>query len=95
MFLKELRYTFVALQVGCLHIALNSVGRRDLEVGVPSCEHVNKFAVRDDACRAIAFGYPLCDVSSDDVLVPAKSVETQSRGSWRQSVSTLYVGTNT
>jgi hypothetical protein len=60
---------FAALQVGCLHIASKSVGRRDLKVGVPSCEHVNKFAVRDDACRAIAFGYPLRDVSSDDVRV--------------------------
>ena len=29
------------------------------------------------------------------VLVPAKSVETQSRGSWCQSVSTLYAGTST
>ena len=37
----------------------------------------------------------LCMRCNCTVLVPAKSVETQSRGSWCQSVSTLYVGTST
>ena len=67
MLLKEFGNAFMTLHIGCLHISSNSVGRRNLEVGVPGCEHVNEFGVRDDACRAITFCYPLYKVSSDEV----------------------------
>ena len=79
MLLKEFGNAFTTLHVGCLHISLNSVGRRNLEVGVLGCEHVNEFRVRDDAFRAITFCYPLREVSSDEVHESTRYLCIQNR----------------
>ena len=66
MVLEEFGYTFSALLISCLDVTLNSVWRRDCEVGVSCHEEVtvNKLRVRDNACRAITLCYPFCDVGS-------------------------------
>ena len=53
---------FPALLVSYLDITLNSVWRWDFEVGVTYREEIDKFGVRHDACRAIAFRDPFCNV---------------------------------
>ena len=61
---EEFGYTFLALLVSCLDVALNSVWRRDCEVGVSCCEEVDKLGVRDNGCRAITLCYPFHNVGS-------------------------------
>jgi hypothetical protein len=63
--LKKIGYTLMALLVSQLDITLNSVWRWNFEVGVSSCEEVNKLGIVDNCCRAIVFSYPLCNMGSD------------------------------
>jgi len=63
--LKELCNPLTALLVSGLDITLNSVWRRDFEVGVASSEEVDELRIRDNGCRAIALSHPLRDVGSD------------------------------
>ena len=62
MVLKEFGYVFPALLISCLDIASNSVWRWDFGVGVTCREEIDKFGVRHNACRAIAFRDPFCNV---------------------------------
>ncbi len=65
VFVKELDYAFVTLQICCFDVTVNSVQRWDIKVGVFSNKKVGKFRIRDDGYRLIAFGYPFRNVGTD------------------------------
>ena len=50
--------------ISCLDIMSNHVQRQNFEVGMSSGEEVDELRIRDDRCRAIPFGYSLCNVGS-------------------------------
>jgi hypothetical protein len=62
---KELDYTLTALQISHVDVTSKGAWQRDLKVRVSRCKEVDKLGVRDNSCRAIAFGYPLCNVGTD------------------------------
>ena len=56
---------FMAFHISCLDITLNSVWTQNFEVVMSSCKEVNEIRVGDNACWAIAFCHPLCNVCTD------------------------------
>lgn len=63
--LEQFSDALAALCIYRLDIAPNGVWRRDCQVCTNSREYIDQFRIANNACGAIVFCYPLCNVGAD------------------------------